>query len=349
MSTSTQEYRVELEAYSGPLDLLLHLVRQHEIDLHDIPIAQLTEQYMDHLRRIQQIDVELAGEFLVMAATLLEIKSQILVPRGGDDPVDDSQSPEGAVLAESDPRYELVQQLLAYKRFKDAAMMLEERRQQWQRRYAYQPSHGGGRSASDDSSAAPIEVDLEDVQLFDLCQAFARILDSIGQAEHHEVIDDDTPIALYAEDILDQLQRRDADGRMAFHQIIVGHASRGEMIGLFLATLELVLQRKICVVQETVGGEIYLELAPPDQQTPTDRDLDANWGDPQTGESYYEWPSEEAQLAAARRLKKQAVCRGETPIISVEDEVDDDDSSQDGDSNISSGESFDIDSAERSE
>lgn len=349
MSTSTQEYRVELEAYSGPLDLLLYLVRRHEVDLYDIPIAQLTEQYMDHLRRIQQVDVELAGEFLVMAATLLEIKSQMLVPRGGDDPVDDSQSPEGSVLAESDPRYELVQQLLAYKQFKDAAMMLEERRQQWQRRYAYQPSHGSDRSASDDSSAAPMEVDLEDVQMFDLCQAFARILDSIGQTEHHEIIYDDTPIALHAEDILDQLQHRDADGGMALHEIIDGRVSRGEMIGLFLATLELVLQRKICVIQEAVGGEIYLELVSPDQQAPTTRDLDAGWVDPQTGERSYEWPSEEAQLAAAHRLKKRGTYEGKISRISVEDEIGDDGNSQDDDSNIPSGENSDSDSAKQSE
>jgi len=132
------DYRVELEAYSGPMDLLLYLVRKHEIDLNDIPIAKLTEQYMAHLERLREMDFELAGEFLVMAATLLEIKSQMLTPQ----PTAEGEQAEGSAdnaLSSLDPRYELVQQLLAYKRFKDLAGELESRQHEWARRFAHLP------------------------------------------------------------------------------------------------------------------------------------------------------------------------------------------------------------------
>jgi segregation and condensation protein A len=132
MTGTHQDYRVQLDAYAGPLDLLLYLVKRHEIDLNDIPVAELTEQYLNHLKVIQEIDVELAGEFLVMAATLLEVKSQMLVPQvtedGEEAPATDS------IEDPTDPRYELVQQLLAYKRFKDAAIDLEERQREWEAR-----------------------------------------------------------------------------------------------------------------------------------------------------------------------------------------------------------------------
>src|SRR5690606_28125633 len=142
----------------------------------------------------------------------------------------------------ADPRYELVQQLLAYKRFKDAAYELDERRREWEARFPVRPAkREQPATAGDDDEATPLEpLDLEDVQVLDLCKAFARILDSIGQKKVHEVTYDDTPIALHAEDILDRLQRDGTGGGMTLQQIFVGRTSRSEMIGLFLAVLELV-------------------------------------------------------------------------------------------------------------
>src|SRR5947208_4189564 len=107
------DYPVDLDSFRGPLDLLLYLVKHNEVDVCDIPIARVTEQFLEHLRVIELIDVELAGDFLVMAATLMEIKSKMLLPRG--------EGPEGE---EADPRQELVRQLLEYKKFKDAALLL---------------------------------------------------------------------------------------------------------------------------------------------------------------------------------------------------------------------------------
>ena len=293
------DYRVELDAYSGPLDLLLLLVRRHEIDLHDIPIAELTDQYLRHLELIRHIDVNLAGEFLVMAATLLEIKSAMLMPRA---PVPEDASEEAA--AQLDPRYELVQQLLAYKRYKDAAFDLDERRRHWRDRYPLRPGRvrEGG---AEENGAAPVEIDLEDVHVLDLCEAFANILDSIGQGRAgHEVVNDDTPIALHAEDILDRIRR---DGPMTLQEIFVGRENRTEMIGLFLATLELVRRYEIEVVQDRIAGEISLrQRSEEDRQRRSEREERArDWTDPETGEVEYEWPSAEVREAVERRAQRR--------------------------------------------
>lgn len=271
------DYRVELDCYTGPLDLLLYLVRRHEIDLHDIPIAQLTEQYFQHLKLIEQVNVEQAADFLVMAATLLEIKSAMLLPQQPSQPGDDPQTSDPAGAAASlDPRYELVQQLLQYKKFKDAAQALDLRRRHWQDRFPCQPlcdSLNPSRPPDvetaghdPDTTTRPADLDLEDVSVLDLCEAFARILETVGRGPgFHEVVLDDTPIALHAVDILDRLGR---DGPMTLAQIIAGRTRRVELIGLFLAALELVRQRKIRVLQDQIGSDIHLELSP-ESEPPT--------------------------------------------------------------------------------
>jgi segregation and condensation protein A len=313
----TQNYRVQLDAYAGPLDLLLYLVKRHEIDLYDIPVAELTEQYLHHLNVIQSIDVDLAGEFLVMAATLLEVKSQMLVPHVTED---GDQDATATIEDPADPRYELVQQLLAYKRFKDAAIDLEDRQRDWSNRF---PAHPTARpaetikadtdstEADDPDNAQPIEIDLEDANVLDLCEAFGRILDSIGQAPLVEVTYDDTPITLHAEDIADRLER---DGSMTLQKIFVGRSGRGEMVGLFLAVLELVRTRRVRVIQDKAGGDIRLESRPEsDHLDPATIGADAgptDWRDPETGEVIYDWPDEPSRQRAERRAKLRA-SRGE--------------------------------------
>lgn len=247
------DYRVQLDSYNGPLDLLLYLVRRHEIDLHDIPIAQLTEQYLEHLKMMDRIDVERVGEFLVMAATLLEIKSALLVPKTDND-ADPSHSlgdGDGA-----DPRHALVQQLMAYKRFRDAATYLDERRHQWEQCYPFKQLRADPATIN---QAQPIEYDLEDANVMDLCQAYSQMLDSVGRNRLavHEVIYDDTPVALHAEDIVDRLSR---EGPMSLQAMFVGRASQSEKIGLFLATLELVRRSRILLVQDEINQQIELTL-----------------------------------------------------------------------------------------
>lgn len=257
------DYRVQLDSYNGPLDLLLYLVRRHEIDLHDIPIAQLTEQYLEHLKMMDRIDVERVGEFLVMAATLLEIKSALLVPKTDND-ADPSHSlgdGDGA-----DPRHALVQQLMAYKRFRDAATYLDERRHQWEQCYPFKQLRADPATIN---QAQPIEYDLEDANVMDLCQAYSQMLDSVGRNRLavHEVIYDDTPIALHAEDIVDRLSR---EGPMSLQAMFVGRASQSEKIGLFLATLELVRRSRILLVQDEINQQIELTL----QEREDEEDVD---------------------------------------------------------------------------
>jgi segregation and condensation protein A len=312
------DYRVELDNYSGPLDLLLFLVRKHEIDLHDIPIARLTEQYLAYLSRMKRIDLEVAGEFLVMAATLLEIKSRMLLPA---DQQTEGESDNAAEEQWTDPRYELVQQLLAYKRFRDAAGQLEQRLATWEQRLparAAEPSQrrgGAGDDARqegddhDDVPAAPLELELEDVSVLDLCEAFARVLDSIGGRTHHEVLYDDTPIALHAEDILDRLTRDAPESGMDLQTIFQGRG-RSEAIGLFLAMLELVRRRQVRATQDD-SGRIHLiatGIAPEEASDDTrmsDDSLEAlqRWRDPRTGEVDYDWPDEQARRRARRRAE----------------------------------------------
>lgn len=315
MTGTHQDYRVQLDAYAGPLDLLLYLVKRHEIDLNDIPVAELTEQYLNHLKVIQEIDVELAGEFLVMAATLLEVKSQMLVPQvtedGEEAPATDS------IEDPTDPRYELVQQLLAYKRYKDAAIDLEERQREWEARFPAHPTarppEARPKQADAPDDAEQVEIDLEDANIMDLCEAFGRILDSIGHKPQVEVTYDDTPISLHAEDIADRLKR---DGPMTLQKVFEGRKGRGEMVGLFLAVLELVRTRRVRVEQDRADSEIRLALRPEaDYIDPTTPGAGANpgadaeatdWRDPETGEMQYDWPDEASRLRAERRATRRA-------------------------------------------
>lgn len=240
-----EEYRVNLDIYNGPLDLLLYLIRREEVDIYDIPISRLTEQYLKYVEVIHQLDPNMAGEFLVMAATLLEVKTRMLLPSVPSE----EGGPAEAADTGLDPRTELVRQLLEYKAFKDAAMDLQDAGVQQAMRFPRKPNL---------PQFDPTELDMEDVQVWDLVEAFSKIMESIGQRPtHHEVIYDDTPLELHADDIVDRLGR---EGGMTFRRIFEGRDRRSEMIGLFLAVLELVRQKRIVARQDSNFGEIYVEL-----------------------------------------------------------------------------------------
>lgn len=241
------EYRVQLDIFNGPLDLLLYLIKRDELDIYDIPIARITESYMDYLQSMNQVrqgqerfDINVAGDFLVMAATLMEIKSALLLPRQVEQTAD-GQASAAAELA--DPRYELVRKLLEYKQFKDSATALERRQHLHQERFARIPAKPG------EEADEPPPVDLDEVQVWDLLAAFGRLMKEVGgrRPGYHEVSYDDTPIDLHAADIEDRLGR---EGKLTLRQLIVGRKNRSEMIGVFLALLELIRQKKILVQQE---------------------------------------------------------------------------------------------------
>ncbi len=251
-----EDYRVTLDTFQGPLDLLLFLIRRAEVDIHDIPVAQITDQYLGFLRQVEDIDVDLAGEFLVMAATLIELKSRTLVPPeegAGEEDEASGTKPEDAI----DPRSELVQQLLAFQRYRIAAEELDTRKAEFSRRFPLKPARRG---RVDDYEPEPIEIELEDAHIMDLAEMYEAIAASIDfrRLGDHIVEMDDTPIALHEEDLLDRLGRADG-GRIKLQDAFAGQ-NQPQRIGLFLATLELVRLYRITVIQDDIDNEIELAL-----------------------------------------------------------------------------------------
>jgi segregation and condensation protein A len=247
------EYRVELDVFNGPLDLLLYLIKRDELDIYDIPIARILDSYMAYVEMLKRmsrdgLDINVAGDFLVMAATLMEIKSAMLLPKA---PQVEGETSAAAELA--DPRYELVKQLLEYKKIKDAASMLEHRQKEHEQRFPRVPAAQVG------DPDEPPPLDLDEVQIWDLLSAFSRLMKEVGVRgpRMHEVTYDDTPIDLHAADIEDRLNR---EGKLTLRGLIVGRKTRGEMIGVFLALLELIRQKKILVYQG--DGESDMEITP---------------------------------------------------------------------------------------
>lgn len=256
-----EDYQVSIEAFHGPLDLLLYLIRRAEVDINDIPISSITEQYLAFLAGVDEIDFETAGDFLVMAATLIEIKSRTLMPPGkaaeGDDSTDGGDGEGGApVLNVADPRAELVQQLLAYQRVRIAAEEFESRRVDFSRRYPWE-------AYIHDSmfeKAEEVELELEDVHVLDIAQAYERICSTIDftRIGDHRIQIDDTPIALHQEDLLDRLTRSQSH-ELKLQDVFEGHSS-GQRVGLFLATLELTRLRRIRIRQDSLEEPIVVTL-----------------------------------------------------------------------------------------
>ncbi len=253
---SQNDWLVRLPVFQGPLDLLLFLVRRAEVDIHDIPIHTLTDQYLEYCRHLSRIDIDVAGEFLVMAATLVEIKSRSLAPVATPDDGGDGTS---SAAPGDDPRAELIKQLLAYQKFRTAAEVLEARRKDFAERAAARARPGI--DENDTGEPDPEDFELEDLHLGDLFAAFERIAASIDltRVGDHMVEYDDTPISLHQEDIVDRLTRIDAH-RLTLGSVFDGR-THSERIGLFLALLELVRQGRVRVRQDDLDDDIDVTLA----------------------------------------------------------------------------------------
>jgi len=236
------DYRVQLDIFAGPLDLLLYLVRKEEVDIYDIPIARITAQYIRYIQMLKSLDIDLAGEFLVMAATLMQIKSAMLLPRSEPEPDQADES--------EDPRRELIRQLLEYKKFKDAANLLDEASRQQDQRHS-RPATIVEQLKQDDRP----EIDVEQVSVWDLVEAFDAIMRATGGDADFRYIDDETPIDLYQIEILHQLQ---TEGPMTFERIFEGKAQRLVLVGLFLALLELIREGLVWAQQPASSPAIYL-------------------------------------------------------------------------------------------
>jgi len=231
-------FRVDLNVFTGPLDLLLYLVRKHEVDIVDIPIADVTVQYLEYLEVLKELDVGEVGDFLALASTLIEIKSQQVLPRA--DEVD------GDV---DDPREELVRRLLQYKKYRDAATMLEERSHDWQQRYPRLVDDLPPRRRN------LAEEPIQEVELWDLVSAFGRIIRETKAAKPSSIVYDDTPIHVYMSRIHAQLIER---GQLSLGDLFTADMHRSTMIGMFLAVLELVRHHQVRVEQNRLFGDIWI-------------------------------------------------------------------------------------------
>ena len=236
------DYRVELDAFSGPLDLLLYLVRRQEVDILDLPIAEITCRFLEFLEVLQVLDLDLIGDFIVMASSLIEIKSRTALPGP-------EATPE-LVEADEDPRADLVRQLLEYKRFKDASRLLEDQASKWQQRYPRltddRPRGGGDPS-----------LDLiKEVELWDLAGALlSRVLRKNTESAPATVLYDETPIAVY----MDRIKARVlTEERVTFSSFFAGKNSRSQIVGIFLALLELLRHYKFRAEQPQEFHEIWI-------------------------------------------------------------------------------------------
>ena len=231
-------YEVKLERFEGPLDLLLHLIQRDEIDIYDIPIARITQQYLTYIELMRLLDLDVAGEFLVMAATLMRIKAKMLLP-----------TPAPGEEEEIDPRDELVQRLLEYRQFKEASTTLKSREEK--RRLVYERGMVPGEEEGGPLPLAP-------ATLFHLLDALNRVLSRLPARAVLELEGE----AYDIEDKIERIQSRvRVAGRLSFETLLGECRSRLEMIVTFLALLELLKMNRLSVVQDANFGEIV--LAPP--------------------------------------------------------------------------------------
>ena len=232
---------VKLPVFEGPLDLLLYLIKKDEIDIYDIPIERITSQYLEYLQLIKMLDLEVAGEYLVVAATLLYIKSRVLLPHDQRPPEDD--------VEEDDPRWELVRQLVEYKKYKDAAFELQECLSQQEN------MHPRGASVAADFSEEG-SVPFEQVGLFDLLSVFQKILARAGNKEDlRDIFEDRFTVS---DKILLLQSRLETQPRLVFEELFSAEPSRTEIVVTFLAVLELIRLKQIGVVQESPFAAIEL-------------------------------------------------------------------------------------------
>lgn len=251
------EYKVNLDVFEGPLDLLLYLIRREELDIYDIPIEHIASEYMKFIDEARDLNLDIAGEFIVMAATLMVIKSRMLLPvekrRGENEEQEDW----------TDPRLDLVRQLIEYKKFKDAAIRLETMEALRANSFDY----GGGRPKFE-KTAADAMCALASLDIYDLLSAFQEALARASEMPQEEL----KGARFSVPDKMDYvLERAKSDGQVSFATLFEPGAPRGEIIVTFLALLELLRQHRVVVYQNAAFHEITIL---PSRETPGDKPLE---------------------------------------------------------------------------
>jgi len=236
------DYKVKLEVFEGPLDLLLYLIKQDEIDIYDISIERITRQYLEYLQAFKELNIELAGEFIVMAANLIYLKSRSLLPVDQQPPEEDA--------AEDDPRWDLIRQLIEYKKFKEAAAELHLRELAQQRIFARE---GGSTPATE----GPLR--LGEVGIFQLINAFQIVIKRVEERQDlQEIFGERFSVS----DKIDKiLQRVAAGASVRFSDLFDAVVSRVEVVVTFLALLELIRLRQIRAIQKSVFEDIEIAAA----------------------------------------------------------------------------------------
>lgn len=245
-------FRVSLDVFRGPLDLLLYLVRKHEVEIDEIPIALVADQFLEYLEVLREIDVNAVADFLEMASTLMEIKSRMILPHA-----DETQEPL------EDSRHELVRRLLEYKQFKEAASLLEDRGRVWREHFP---------RLSREPTRIQAEEPIVELELWDLVGAFAKLMQDQRRTKPTSIVYDDTPIHVFMARIHAALIEK---GRLAFSRLIEPGMHKSTALGIFLAILELVRHHDVRAEQSETFGEIWIlpgdrtesSFAPPSEPT----------------------------------------------------------------------------------
>ncbi|MCA8977673.1 MAG: segregation/condensation protein A [Planctomycetes bacterium] len=233
-------YRVELPVFSGPMDLLLHLVRQHEVDIHEISIARILDDFLKHLAILQQLDLQDLGDFVVMASTLMEIKSRELLPNEAVE-----------IEEELDPRDDLIRRLLEYKRYRDLARQLEGKSEVRSRMTPLVLTKPAELNDDDNEDL----LDLGDLGIWDLTSAFAKLLEEIGQQGTMQIEVEKRDVGYYMERMLEKFRDK---REVAFSEVFDKKSGRYGLIGTLIALLEMMKQGYLRAVQEQCFDEIHL-------------------------------------------------------------------------------------------
>ena len=234
-------FSVDSDYFRGPVDLLLYLVRRHEVEVSNIALASVTEKYLQYIDVLKEISIDAVGDFIEVASILVELKARAVLPRN------DLEVDEGS--EESDPRQDLVQRLLMYKQYKDASSLLEEHSRQWQSRYA---------RMADDLPTQRVDMaeqPIHEVELWDLVSAFGRVLRDNRPVPQANITYDETPIHVYMQRIHARIVRQQS---VSFSELFEPGMHKSSMVGIFLAVLELTRHHNVVAHQNDLHSEILI-------------------------------------------------------------------------------------------
>ncbi|MDI6745395.1 MAG: segregation/condensation protein A [Thermodesulfovibrionales bacterium] len=251
ITTASDSYNIKIPAFEGPLDLLLHLIKENKVDIYDIPIAVITGQYLHYIEIMKDLNLDVAGDFLVMAATLIHIKSRMLLPVDEEAPGEEQE----------DPRLELIHRLLEYQAFKDASLGLREREEEWMNIFHREPLKEDDEAVTESTEHEPY---LFDVNLFDLIGAFKKILDT-APPEVVQITREALTVKDKISHIMEMLENNDT---VRFEDLFNEDRSRIQVVVTFVALLELIRLGLIRAYQEKDFGNIWL-INPQKKETQT--------------------------------------------------------------------------------